>query len=172
MNNCKYCGKETTNQKFCSRKCASIMNNAIFPKRKPVYNNCSLCSEQINRRQTYCKLCKTKSFKFSWISSETTMGNVRNHPTWQAVRNSVVRYHNYVSNKLFIENNKLNGCQKCSYKKYVEICHIKPIKDFENSALLTEVNSRSNLAFLCPNCHWELDNELSNPNPFEPREHV
>ena len=44
--------------------------------------------------------------------------------------------------------------------KHVELCHIKPIASFKDSALLSEVNSKNNIVQLCPNCHWELDHGI------------
>lgn len=52
----------------------------------------------------------------------------------------------------------LKKCQKCGYTKHVEVCHKKSISSFDKKTLLTEINSKDNLLFLCPNCHWEHDN--------------
>lgn len=51
-------------------------------------------------------------------------------------------------------------CAYCGYSLHVELCHIKPISSFPDSALLSEVNSRKNNIQLCRNCHWELDNSI------------
>lgn len=51
-------------------------------------------------------------------------------------------------------------CKVCSYSNYVEVCHIKAIADFAADATIKEVNSLTNLAYLCPNHHWELDNGI------------
>lgn len=53
---------------------------------------------------------------------------------------------------------KLNKCFSCGYTKHVEMSHIIPVKDFPDSALIKEVNSVENVIPLCPNCHWEFDN--------------
>lgn len=55
-----------------------------------------------------------------------------------------------------------NGCSICGYSKHVEVCHIKPVKDFTKNTRLSEVNDRNNLIILCPNCHWEFDNGFIN----------
>jgi predicted HNH restriction endonuclease len=49
-------------------------------------------------------------------------------------------------------------CQKCNWDKHTELCHIKPISLFSLSTKLEEINSKENIIFLCPNCHWTLDN--------------
>lgn len=50
-------------------------------------------------------------------------------------------------------------CVKCGYEKHVEISHVKAICEFDPSTPLDVVNDLSNLLILCPNCHWEHDNE-------------
>ena len=52
----------------------------------------------------------------------------------------------------------LDKCSNCGYDKHVEIAHIKAISTFDNSTLISVINSKENLMALCPNCHWELDN--------------
>ena len=52
------------------------------------------------------------------------------------------------------------ACQKCSYDKHVELCHIKPINSFDDSATVGEINDPKNLLVLCPNHHWEFDNGI------------
>lgn len=51
-----------------------------------------------------------------------------------------------------------SSCEHCGYSKHVELAHIKAVSDFDDSSLLSEVNSPDNLKALCPNCHWEFDN--------------
>jgi 5-methylcytosine-specific restriction endonuclease McrA len=51
-------------------------------------------------------------------------------------------------------------CANCGYDKHVELCHIKPIKEFNADSKIKDVNSYENLIQLCPNCHWEFDNGL------------
>lgn len=54
---------------------------------------------------------------------------------------------------------RLKVCQEkgCSYDLHVDVCHIKDVADFPDSALVSEINDPSNLAYLCKNHHWELD---------------
>jgi hypothetical protein len=56
-----------------------------------------------------------------------------------------------------------SGCRQCPYKRHVEIAHKKPIRDFPETAMLSEVNHIDNLLPLCPNCHWEYDHPESSP---------
>jgi sulfur relay (sulfurtransferase) DsrC/TusE family protein len=52
------------------------------------------------------------------------------------------------------------GCQVCGYDKFIMICHIRPVADFEDDATLEEINAPNNLVALCPNHHGELDRGL------------
>ena len=60
-------------------------------------------------------------------------------------------------------------CAACGYSKHTEVCHIRPIRDFPITALISDVNDPSNLIRLCPNCHWEFDHGLISPLGVEPR---
>lgn len=58
----------------------------------------------------------------------------------------------------FYNKENIKKCERCGYEKHVEVCHKRAINDFPLETLLTEINSKNNLLFLCPNCHWEHDN--------------
>lgn len=62
--------------------------------------------------------------------------------------------------KVYYNSDKVKKCSVCGYDKHFEICHIKPVSDFEDSATLKEINNIDNLVALCRNCHWEFDNKL------------
>ena len=48
-----------------------------------------------------------------------------------------------------------------NHRRYmpIEVCHIKPIRQFSEDTLLSVINDKTNLLLLCPNCHWEYDNK-------------
>ena len=48
-------------------------------------------------------------------------------------------------------------CMICDYDKHYEVCHVKDLKDFTREETIYEVNNKTNLIHLCPNCHWEFD---------------
>jgi predicted restriction endonuclease len=50
-----------------------------------------------------------------------------------------------------------NACRRCGYDLFVEVAHIKAVKDFPDSSKVEEINDISNLVKLCPNCHHEFD---------------
>jgi predicted HNH restriction endonuclease len=43
---------------------------------------------------------------------------------------------------------------------HVEVCHIREINSFPDTAIIKEINDHGNLILLCRNCHWELDHGL------------
>ena len=158
--NCLNCETETKNPKFCSRSCAAIYNNKRHPKRKTqkVCIDCGkpLTSYKYNRCQFHFGIHQSSKVK------NLTIGEYRNkqsvlgkHPSWlhSSIRNFARHWNKELKDK---------PCANCGYSKHVEFCHIKPITSFPNDTLIIEVNSPSNLIQLCPNCHWEFDNELLN----------
>ena len=54
-------------------------------------------------------------------------------------------------------------CEECGEKtrELIDVCHIKAISEFEQDALLVEINARQNLKGLCKNCHWTFDLRLA-----------
>jgi 5-methylcytosine-specific restriction endonuclease McrA len=155
VNKCKQCNADTTNPKFCSRRCSTIFSNKNSPRRKRT-NRCS-CGNLILSNRKKCSECisKTKSDYLNMTLEEyyNRPFMINKHPSWRFDR---VRQFA----KQWFPELKKRSCSHCGYSKHVEICHIVPISKFEKSAKLSEVNSINNLLVLCPNCHWEFDNGL------------
>jgi len=150
MNYCKNCNKETKNPKFCSKSCSAKFTNKTHPKRKPE-GSCEKCGVSITTSRKFCSKCTTKNKISKQTISEVLYGG-NGH---RSNRYSYIRWHAKKSVK-----NREKKCEHCGYNKHVEICHIKPIKEFPINSLLEEVNSPDNLILLCPNCHWEFDHGL------------
>ena len=152
MRQCLNCGKETKNPKFCSQSCAAIYNNTHRPKVKRYCQRCgALIGEGQFCQRKYCDNCS--SIKVDW--SVITLDEVQNKATYQ-VSSRIRELARQITNGL----NRFKRCAVCGYTKHVEICHIKPIKDFSGDTPITEINNLSNLVGLCPNHHWEFDNHL------------
>lgn len=155
--NCLNCQVETNNPKYCSRSCSAKLTNKLFPKRK-VERLCAFpacVNLATNYRTKRCLEHKPHN-----IPPSTTLGIIHSrlsvkskHPSWA---NSYVRVNNRRVNKVLI---KL-PCQNCGYDKHVELCHIRAITDFPDTATLGEVNAKENVIQLCRNCHWEFDHGL------------
>lgn len=158
---CLNCSCETTNPKFCNKSCAAKFNNTKFPKRKQEKYPCSVKDCISVRKSSRNKLCSIHFEEYVNRSSQykdKSVGEYRNlesvkgkHPSWI---NSHVRSF---ARSWLVHLTKL-PCAHCGYSKHVELAHIKPVSSFPDSALLSEINSETNVIQLCPNCHWEFDN--------------
>jgi hypothetical protein len=157
MNNCLNCGTHTTNPKFCSRSCAATYTNKQKPKRSRT-RKCSNCEDIVAHHKT--TLCEQhlKEYKSSSHYKNLTIGEYRNkssidgrHPSWR---------HAHIRSfaRSWLKDLIKQECESCGYDKHTELAHIKAIADFDDSALLGEVNNINNIIVLCPNCHWEFDN--------------
>lgn len=151
---------------FCSQACAARTNNLGKQKNPPKERTCKICNITFFRTSSHrpTKFCKTCWPKYQEESGrkyyeELTIGDYRNresvsgkHPSWvhAHIRSFARSWH--------AELTKL-PCEVCGYDKHIELCHVRPISSFPDSALLKEVNSRENIRVLCPNHHWELDNQ-------------
>jgi len=67
---------------------------------------------------------------------------------------ALVRIH---CNMLF-KHLRHQKCAVCDYEKHIELCHIRGIASFPETASFSEINAPENIIGLCPNHHWELDN--------------
>lgn len=77
------------------------------------------------------------------------------------------KYNNWTQSRVAIQkdartnyskSNKPKYCVVCGYDKHYEVAHIKSVSSFDNSILISTINNIENLIALCPNHHWEYDN--------------
>lgn len=61
---------------------------------------------------------------------------------------------------IYKNSGKPKYCINCGYSKFFEVCHIRPVKDFPDTATMAEVHALDNLIALCCNCHWEHDHGM------------
>lgn len=161
---CKTCNKEfdkkeseikRTKNNFCSKSCAAILNNKN-PKRELLFKYCKKCHNKIERenyknRKKLCLNCRPKRQIFD--ENTTKIKDFHSKRNYQI--NSQIRYY---SRKKYFKQFPDCKCLICGYDKHIEICHIKAINSFDKNAFISEVNDISNLVSLCPNHHWEFDN--------------
>lgn len=102
-------------------------------------------------KRRLCDSCNPFSIDWSVIS----IGEIKKKARYQ--RAARLRK---LARSIYHRSEKPRCCAMCGYDKHYEVCHIKPINDFPDSALVAEVNDLNNLVALCPNHHWELDNGL------------
>jgi len=143
--------KSKSGLSFCSRSCAAKFTN-LTPKRKRT-KICKTCNNLIRSDYTYCKDCRTLN-GINW--EKVTYGEMVERRKYQ--KNSAIRT---LARKIYIDTYGKNcPCSRCSYKKHVQICHIKGISTHTDNTPVSEINKIENLIALCPNCHWELDHGL------------
>lgn len=140
------CNNETNNPKYCSQSCSASQGNRNSP-RKTKTKQCK-CGQFILSNRKYCAECRNKDITndLTLLEMKQRYKHLHRSSTFVLVRNGARK------------KNKITHCQKCGYDKHVEVCHIRPIHTFPDSAKLSEVNADDNLIVLCPNCHWEFDN--------------
>jgi hypothetical protein len=117
---------------------------------------CDKCGIWCGSGRKYCKDCRIKvkqdlkeqSLQAKKSDAVYLAGEISN-------RYAKIRYH---AREMY--SKELTKCERCGYDKHVEICHIKAIKQFSEESTIKEINDRSNIIGLCPNCHWEFDHGL------------
>jgi hypothetical protein len=156
---CSHCSKvfyrmyTDENQKnfFCSSSCSAKYNNTRMPKRK-LTKKCKQCGCLISCKNKYCKKC---------IQKRKNDASILNQPLSKYLNNKVDanRYRSIRDHARKITSTRQQICKVCGYDIHVETCHIKEIKNFMPTSLVSEINDPKNLILLCRNCHWELDNK-------------
>jgi len=130
---------------FC-RKCYLSKIKKSYP--------CSNCGIKRNKTKSpLCSDCNLKQKTKSIINNNTKIGD-KFYSCGDQNKYTFIRSHaRRVISSLDLEKK----CQCCGFMNGVQVCHIKPIGDFSEESLISEVNSVENLILLCPNCHWLFD---------------
>lgn len=151
---------------FCSQLCNGKYQS-IKLKKELKETECSFCHIKFrkklrkNKNNTYfcSRQCLGKSRKKIKTSikklgelDQKTKGQLIEELGYFGARSSIQTHARKKKRNL--------NCYVCDYSIYCEVCHIKAVKDFPNSALICEINAVENLVELCPNHHWEMDNNL------------
>ena len=148
---CLQCGKETGNPKFCSRSCSAIYNNKGIKRHGNNTTICPMCGGNKSLTSETCLNC----FR---IRTTVKQGKrkleevIRDNSKYKCEQ---VRRHAHAVMRDF--SNKEKKCEVCGYDIYLELCHIKPIVDFDFEDLLEDINNLDNLMWLCPNHHKEQE---------------
>lgn len=160
IKNCFHCGKQTTNPKYCSKSCSSKETNKI-PKRK-ITKKCSHCESLVrNYRSTLCQFHFEENLKNKKdYLLNLTLEDYTNRECIKKLHPSSKFAHIRGLNRNWNKDKLKLPCYNCGYSKHVELAHIKALSDFLPTSKLKEVNHPNNVIQLCPNCHWEFDNNL------------
>lgn len=91
--------------------------------------------------------------------STLTKGELfNNRKNYQSARSAIVKN----AQNVYAKSQKPKKCAICGYNKHYEIAHIKAVANFSDDTLISVINDKNNLIALCPNHHWEYDNNLLN----------
>jgi len=165
---CKTCGEKITigshrlpsdakRMQFCSRSCAAIWNNIRYPKRdKDEFKTvCGSCGKKKSYGSKTCQWCKrVESLTRVWNSPiKKYYGNGASRSKYTNIRKWAKIY-------MIDFDSREKKCEVCGYSKVVEVAHKKSISTFEGDELMSVVNDKNNLIWLCPNHHEEFDNGL------------
>ena len=151
MNNCLHCQIQTPNAKYCSRSCANRVNGSLFPSRKPIARNCKHCGTALQTRRTTCDSCNP-SF-VDWQKVPLQQLRAKALQQYAAQIRSLAR-------AAYRKSNRPKACTVCGYATHYEVCHIRPINDFQPTDFVANVNTLANLVALCPNHHWEFNHGI------------
>lgn len=178
---CENCGKEKrilkseynkseTKKFFCNNSCSAKYNNNLRAlnssnlediknenKQKKGYNKCPICGEL----KTYTsKLCKKCSDKEKTLIKERTLGYYIDGKQYLTSKCGDIRK----DARKTIENSKVEKvcayCKNHDFDDILEVHHIKGILKFDSKTTINEINSISNLVWLCPNHHIMLEKGL------------
>jgi len=164
---------------FCSLSCAAFylhlhptdrFRQHLLKVHKKVgsKSNCQKCGEKILRDLLPCGVLSLKKFCKSCLLE--VYGNIKGtglierrqkgelflkRTNWQSARSAIQKH----ARKIFISSNVPQKCLICGYEKHVEVCHIRGVMEFPDDTTVAEINSLKNLVGLCPNHHWEFDND-------------
>ena len=136
MNKCAYCGKDTENPKYCSRRCSAIVGNSTQTRTEEQKRKTSESLKQYYANNP----SKCKSEEHSKKVGATTKKKFREEAP-ETILSLSSRTVGKILQRLGV------GCSRCGWKEAAcDIHHIEGRK-IENP------DHHSNLTILCPNCH-------------------
>ena len=103
-----------------------------------------------------CKPLNLTFPKIKRVNSSSKKELFDRRPNWWAAATTIRK----AARAKYTNSDKPKKCAICGYDKYYEVCHIKPVSEFDDDTLIEEINNIDNLIALCPNHHWEYDNGL------------
>lgn len=159
MGKCLMCKGETTNPKYCSRSCSAKHTNVLYPKKK-LKRTCSKCEKVVKSyKHTLCEYHHEEYKQNKYVNTKNlTLEHYWSRKSLENLHSSSKNAHIRQLGRTKFKELLTKPCAKCGYDKHVELCHIKPIRDFQPTDKVDLVNSEENVIQLCTNCHWEFDN--------------
>jgi hypothetical protein len=158
---CNQCNEEFNTRdcrsKFCSRSCAASFNNKGVRRVELSTKRLCACGNKKDTKSPRCNECKLQSIKNDYLNKTIKEAIVYNDTT---IKFNSIRLH---ARKTMVWNNIPKTCKLCTHNEFdavAEVCHIKALSSFPDTALIKEVNSLDNLVYLCPSHHALFDKGL------------
>jgi hypothetical protein len=154
---------------FCSLSCRQKKLNTLPRQRMAPQGACIGCSALIRKSRKYCLKCRNERPELPFVKSfssknieEQTLREIKDKKKSRPHnRFAQIREHaKTIVSDLIDRQDIQKVCCVCQYNKIVHLCHIKGISSFSDETLISTINDLTNLTFLCPNHHAELDSGL------------
>ena len=145
---CKFCGKETHNPKFCSRSCSVSFNNSLSPRNPKQDTVCKACGKEFygNYCKIYCSDECRENYQQSLITARVKQTGCYyssdSNPGSKTIRKYLVKCHG-------------NNCMVCGQSGHD--WHGKPM-----TLIVDHINGHANdwsidnIQLVCPNCDSQL----------------
>lgn len=142
---CITCGKETINQKFCSRSCAAKHNNHIIPKRsRTPKRTCQNCGLTLKRASSvFCSFDCQIQYQFTKYIERWKNGLEDGVKGDYGVSRHIIRY---------LREKYGNKCARCGWNEVNPYTGNTPL-EVEHIDGNYQNNCEDNLILQCPNCH-------------------
>lgn len=155
--------------RFCTRKCGSEYHGAqrklarISNPPPPKSPSCRTCGSVILTRTARGHWrCPCAGPGAISVGTRTKGELFASRKGYQSARSAIQK----MARAVFFRSNSAPSCgallpsgQPCGYTKHIEVCHRRDVADFPNEALVSEINTPTNMVGLCPTHHWEFDHD-------------
>lgn len=157
---CLYCSKETTNPKYCSKRCAAIYNNTKFPKRQRKVFDKDILTDAVSKSTCWAQLLVHLNID----KSSHSYINVQDYVKLYSIDTSHFTLKRISIRKPLEQLGKSRGSIKkrlleTGIKNQCSICSIDSWCERPLSLALDHINGVNtdnrieNLRLICPNCH-------------------
>jgi hypothetical protein len=153
---CKYCKNpipvldgekvSTVRRKtFCNRTCKTSYSNHI----RALHNQYKRSSDRLPLDIYLNTISVSNKTKRDLFSTRTN---------WQSARSAIQKH----ARNIYLTSATHTHCCRigCMYEAHIDVAHIKPVSEFSDDSLISNINDKFNLMGLCKNHHWEFDHNL------------
>ena len=150
---------EARKKQFCSSSCFAKYSNRTRVRTPKTTSLCPTCElRQIDVSSKLCINCHTQNRRerAENLTKGELLARFDKRGRWDIYRASLGK----ASRQTYLRAGKPQACLICGYTIVFHVAHIKPVAAFSNTAKIKEINNIDNLVALCPNHHYEFDNNM------------